>query len=423
MWELFKPVLKNTQFWYLWLSQIFSQLTINIMNFLLLLRIYAITGSVIAASLLWVSYALPAILIGPLAAASVDMVARRKMLIVTNFLQSVAIFAYALVHTEKFFLLFGVAFIYSLLNQFYVPAEQASLPGVVPKENLPQANSLFFLTQQGSLIVGFGIAGVLNKFLGFEFSLYLCSLFLLLAFVSVSFLPELKTRQKLPTSLEQGVVKFFGRIGEGYNFIKGNPSILSPFLLLMAMQVASAVLVVNVPVLALEIFKIGINSVGLAVVVPAGIGAIVGSLIVSKLLKSGWRKKRAIETFLFVIALALMLLVFVTPQLTNFPRIVFGALTVTVIGLAFVGVLIPSQTFLQEATPGGMRGRVFGNYWFLVTLATIFPVVFSATLTELFGVRLLLLTLAGLAIVASFSSRKYGQKLIANGFAASENAE
>ncbi|KKT64595.1 MAG: Major facilitator superfamily [Candidatus Woesebacteria bacterium GW2011_GWA2_44_33] len=371
--EIFKPLLKNSKFLYLWASQLLSQLAINIMNFLLLVRIFTITGSTIAASLLWVSYALPAILIGPIAAASVDMVAKRRMLMITNLLQSLAILGYALAHTERFFLLFGIAFAYSFLNQFYVPAEQASLPGVVPKNLLPQAK---------------------------------------LAFISVSFLPELRTRERLPESFEKGVVKFFSRIVEGYKFIKENRNILAPFLLLMAIQIAAAVVVVNVPVLAVNIFKISINSGGLLIVVPAGIGAIIGATAVSKLLRGGLRKKKIIETSLFLISLAILLLVFITPEVSGWVRILFGALMVMAIGASFVGVMIPSQTFLQEATPGGMRGRVFGNYWFLVTLATIVPVIFSATLTELFGIQFLFVILSGLFFSGFVVSKKYGQKFI-----------
>lgn len=116
----YRPLSKNFKFLYLWASQILSQLTIYVMNFLLLLRLFEKTGSTIATSFLWVAYALPAILIGPFAAAS---------------------------HRTSLFLIYGVALAYSFLNQFYVPAELATLPSVVKKKVLPHANGLFFLTQ------------------------------------------------------------------------------------------------------------------------------------------------------------------------------------------------------------------------------------------------------------------------------------
>ena len=101
----FKPVLRNRNFLYLWISQITSQVTINIMNFVFLVRLFEKTGSAISTSFLWVAYSLPAILIGPFASATVDLVDKRKMLIVTNFLQFLTLLLYGLAHKGNVFLL------------------------------------------------------------------------------------------------------------------------------------------------------------------------------------------------------------------------------------------------------------------------------------------------------------------------------
>src|SRR3990167_7049160 len=106
MTEDFKPLIRNSKFVYVWISQILSQLTIYIMNFLLITTLFNRTGSAIATSLLWVSYALPAIVVGPFGAAITDMVDRRKVLMITNLLQSLVIFLYALNYTKGIFLLY-----------------------------------------------------------------------------------------------------------------------------------------------------------------------------------------------------------------------------------------------------------------------------------------------------------------------------
>jgi MFS family permease len=408
----FKPLIKNSKFVHLWSSQVLSQLAINIMNFLLLIRLYERTGSSIATSFLWVAYALPAILIGPIAAASVDLYDRKRMLVIANLMQSLAIFIYAFLHETSFFLLYGIAITYSFFNQFYVPAEAASMPSLVKKKSLPQANGLFFLTQQAALVVGFGFAGLLNHTLGFHYSLYLCSFFLFLAFISVSFLPTMKTRDKMPKSFEKALFKFFKRMIEGYSFIKENRSILLPFALMMGLSVSLSVIVVSMPVLAEDIFRINVNSAGAMIAVPAGIGAAIGTLIVTRLLKKGWRKKRTIETSLKIMAFILFIFTFILPEITSIFRIVLGLAGVLLIGVSFVGILIPSQTFLQEKTPGGLRGRVFGNYWFLTTIATVFPVIFSGAITEIFGIRLLMFLLTASVIAALLFSKKYGQSVI-----------
>ena len=199
----------------LWTSQMLSQVTVNMMNFLFLARIYTVTGSSIATSLLWISYALPAIFFGPIGAATVDLINRKKILVVTNLLQALTVLAYIFLHKESIFLLYAVVIVYSLLNQFYVPAESATLPSVVSRKKLAHANSLFFLTQQASLITGFGLAGIIQKIIGFNGSLILCSVFLFIAFISVYFLPNLAPIRKIPENFEDLLRTFFDHIIEG----------------------------------------------------------------------------------------------------------------------------------------------------------------------------------------------------------------
>ena len=146
MTEEFKPLIKNPKFVLVWTSQILSQLTINIVTFLLITSLFNQTGSAIATSLLWVSFALPAIVVGPFGAASVDMIDRRKILMLTNLLQAVTVLGFALVRSESFFLPYGVVMIYSFLNQFYLPAESASILTILHKKLLPSANGFLFTT-------------------------------------------------------------------------------------------------------------------------------------------------------------------------------------------------------------------------------------------------------------------------------------
>lgn len=412
----YKPIFKNSRFLYLWTSQILSQLTVNIMNFLLLARLFTVTGSTIATSLLWVAYALPAVFFGPIGAASVDLVSRRKMLMWTNLLQALTVFFYIFTHQQSVFLLYAVVVLYSLFNQFYLPAEGASLPSVVPKTSLPQANSLFFITQQAALVIGFGTAGIIQKFLGFSGSLIACSVFLFIAFVSVAFLPEMNPRVKVPESLDKLIITFFKSIYEGYEFIKDKRFVMFPLLLLLGLQVSLAMIVVNLPVIATQILNVSVNFAGLLVVVPAGIGAMLASIIVPRLLKRGFRKKAVIEYGLGSLSLSILAIVFLIPLLPEILRVVGGPLLVLACGFGFLSTTIPTLTFLQEATPEWLRGRVFGNLWFLVTISTIFPVIFSGVITDFFGVRSLLGLMGLGTLVIFYYSMKRGTKLVEEHF-------
>ncbi|HUC94625.1 MAG TPA: MFS transporter [Candidatus Saccharimonadales bacterium] len=413
MLQEFKPVLKNKNFLYIWISQIFSQLTINIMNFVFLIRLFEVTGSAISTSLLWVAYALPAILIGPFASGAVDLVDRRKMLIITNLLQSLTIFLYAIAYKSNIFLLYEVVFVYSLINQFYVPAEAATLPSVLSKEKLAHGNSLFFITQQGSIVLGFAIAGLLNGLLGFNNTLFLCSFFLFIAFASTMLLPKLTPNNQIPKKFETAVFGFFRHIAEGYDYIKNDRKILTPFLLLIGFQAALQVAVVQVPIIAKNILYIPLNSAGVFILVPAGIGAILGALIMPKLLKKQFRKKQIINAALLTTGISIFVLAFIIPVFTaSWVRVILAFISVLLLGLSFVGILVPSQTFLQESTPPDLRGRVFGNTWFLVTVASVVPVVFSGSLAEIFGIKFLLLILSLFAFGILFVSKRFGDRFL-----------
>jgi MFS family permease len=408
----YKPILKNKYFVYLWSSQILSQLTVNILNFIILIRLFENTNSTIATSLLWVSYALPAIFFGPMAAAFVDIFDRRSILIITNFLQSLAVFIFGFIHQGRIFLLYGIALIYSFLNQFYLPAESASLPYVLKRKFLAQANGLFFLTQQGSLILGFGGAGFLYQFVGFEKSVFICSFLLFMAFISTYFLPKIHVQRLKLNSFEKYYISFFKSIYEGYKFIKSNNVVLIPLIVTIVTQVLFTVIIVNIPLITREIFGYNVKYSGTLVVIPATLGALLGTINMPKILKTGIRKKSIIEESMLTLSVLFLLLIFITPFLVSIIKIIFSIAIIFLSGLFFIGILIPTQTFLQEVTPEKYRGRVFGNLWFLVTIATVFPIIFTGAISELLGVKFLIFIISLVILSIFYISSKFGQKYL-----------
>ncbi len=383
-------------------------MTVNIMNFLLLARLFNSTGSSIATSLLWVSYALPAIFFGPIGAGIVDLFDRRKILIFSNLIQALIVFMYIFSHSYSIFLLFAVVTGYSFMNQFYVPAESAALPSVVNKKVLAKANSIFFITQQLAVLIGFGFAGILEKLIGFKGSLILCSIFLFMATTSVYFLPKLTVTSKVKIDWENVLNNLFSHILDGYRFIKHNGNILYPLGLLFVIQAGLAVITANLPQFAKEIFSVSSNYIGLLVVVPAGIGALFGSIFLNKVALNKIRKKKIIETGLLLLALSLLVLILAP--------IYFSSIAVLILGVGFAFINITTITYLQQVTPLFLRGRVFGNLWFLVTIASILPVIFSGVVSEFFGTKTLLTIIALGAILILSCSITKGQKFIEEKF-------
>lgn len=403
-----KGLFKNKNFLSLWGSQITSLLTINLLNFLVIVKVYEQTNSTIASSFIWVAYAIPAIIVGPFAAAAVDMYDRRKILILSNLLQALIVFAYAFLYQRFVFLSYGVISFYSLVNQFYVPAETAFLTRIVPQKHLAAANSLFFVSQQSATIIAFGLAGIANEAFGFQITAIIASMFLFAGFVAVVFLPADRERSARPEgNIEDRIVEFLIRMKEGFHFIRHTDEIFYPFLFLVWLQIAMSVLVVNLPAIGIEIVKTRPALAGPLVVLPAGIGAVTASIFLTKLLARKIRKQKIVHASLVVLASTFMIVSLLLPiipfWLGRFVLIAsfFGA------GMAFVGTLVPTITFLQEKTPEALAGRVFGNFWFVTTALTVLPVIFSATITEILGARLMLFSIGMATIVVYIVSKYY----------------
>lgn len=388
----FKIILRNKRFRYLWISQFLSQIAIHTLNFLVILKIYQVTGSSIATSMVWLVFILPAILLGPIAAAFVDMVDKKKILMVTNAAQAIIILAYALVHMRVVYLSYGVVLLYSMFNQFYVPAEVASLPSLVKEKYLPQANGFFLATYQIGLVIGFGLSGLLGELLGFTTAFLIAAGLLGMAFLSVSRLPSLKggiTKAWSVNSWRARINNFIIEIIGGIKFIGRSKDIYLPFIAISGLQVSLAVSLVLLPDIARNVLAINPNYAGLIVVAPCGIGGALGIIIVSKLLSEKFGKKKIAKWSLRTVTLELWMMVLFIKLIPLPYRLVVAGAMFMFLGASFIGIFIPAQTHLQVSTPKRMMARVFGNNWFMTTVLTVFPMMFSATITEIMGPRVL----------------------------------
>lgn len=401
-------LLKNGKFIHLWISQIISQVVLNTLSFLILIYLFEVTHSTIATSFIWLAYALPAILFGPIASVTADLVDKRKALVFTLVVQAVTVIIYAFLYNRFIYLSYVIVFFYSLANQFYIPAEAATIPLIVKKKNLPFANSLFFTTVQLGLATGFLLAGIVYEFLGMRGSLAVSAILLIVASSSVSFLPRIASLEKFaPRDFGEGIARFFGEILEGYQLIKDTKRILLPFFLLIGLQVALSIIVVSLPVLAEDVVRVRASLSGIAIVIPGAVGALVATVVVPRLIAEGVSRRRLIVVSLFVLSVVLIILGAVVLRLPFWLGRTISVLSFFVAGATYVGSLIPTLTHLQITTPKDMLGRVFGSIWFITTAATVVPVIFSATITEVFGVSLMMTLLGILGLSGFFVAEVY----------------
>lgn len=402
----FISILKNRDFVKLWISQGLSQLTSNMLNFILIVRIFEATGSTVAVGLLLALYVAPSLFLGLFAGTFIDLWSKRRILVYTNLAQTLVVLLYLGVGT-KVWPIYSIVLLYSICDEFFNPAQAASLPGLVDKDHLPAANSFFFFTMHSAFLVGYSLGGPVIRILGKRSPFLLASFFLLIATIATYLLPRDKPKKKL--DLEKGfekvVTDFAADIKEGYQFIKNEPRVLIPIGLYVLSQIFVATVVILFPSFSQEVLKIDIRDAGLILILPAGIGAVLGGIIVERTVKV-LGKRLLITLGIFGAALALLNMALVVPRMES---AALAFLTTAVLGLGAILVNIPSQTLLQENTPFAVRGRVFAVLGALVTVAAAIPVFITAALVDLVGVTWIVFGIGLLLLVLGFLSlrKKY----------------
>lgn len=390
------------------MSQILSQLAINLMNFYILTRIFTITQSTIAVAMMWIASSLPALLFGPFSGSIVDGLSKRKTMLVTNLLQAAVVFSLLFVH--NLFPLYAVVFMYWLFDQFYLPSQQASIPKLVDKNHLASANGLFLLTQQGSLIVGFGLGGLILSLAGPAIAISLAAFGLLYAAWSVYGLPNDSPRQNI---FEEDIFKFWRDLSHGYLYIKNHREVLLPLLTIVFVQIFTGIIMIILPSYTHDILNIDLNHASLILIVPGALGAFLVTYSLPRWLKNR-RKKEIVQAGLVCGAISLLLMSGLGT--IGWGRIILAIIISIGLGISISSITIPAQTLLQEKTPSWLRGSVYGQLSFMLIIATSLPMITAAIITDILGIAPLLALMAFILFSLFYILRKKGDYVLANGF-------
>ncbi|HZV25123.1 MAG TPA: dTMP kinase [Acidothermaceae bacterium] len=107
---------------------------------------------------------LPAVLLAPLAGAFADRLDRRLTMVIADIGRFSLYVSIPIVHTLWW--LFVATFLIETLSLFWIPAKEATVPNLVPREQLEQANQLSLLTTYGSAPVAALVFALLSLFTG-----------------------------------------------------------------------------------------------------------------------------------------------------------------------------------------------------------------------------------------------------------------
>ena len=412
------PVLGIRRFRLLWLAQIFAHTAQNATLFTLLVLVVAKTGSTIQGSLLVLSYVLPSVLLGLVAGLLVDRWRKRTVLMTTSILRTGACLAFLLAG-QHVWLIYAINLGFSTLGQFFTTADAASIPALVPRNQLMAANSLFNLAVTGSQFAGMVmLAPVFVKSFGSDALFIMAALFFLVATALAYRLPEIEAEGEAARG-EQPLLR--GALSEMWGTLRLLRHDVASNVALLQMTVSSALVLffaVLVPRYMQSVLQVA-PADAVFIFAPTGVGALLG-LRALPWIASRMGKGRVAVVGLVGIALCLVALGFVeriadlmehTEHLNPFAhngRMAGLSLLVTLtmaltgpLGFAYALVNAPAQTILHERAPAEMRGRVFASQLVLANAVSIGPLILIGGVADLYGVSPVLLSIAVVVLLTA----------------------
>ena len=390
----FGAVLKNRSFMLVWIGQAICQLADKIFFVLAiaLLEKYPLPPGAVEDNrrlLIYLVFTLPAVLFGSVGGIIVDRFPKKPIMIGSDLLRGVLTIAIPFLPREFLILLF-ITFANSAIVQFFAPAEQASIPILVKRENLMAANALFTSTMMGAIIVGFGVGESLlslgKNLIGYKYGqeFIVGALYLISSLIKIPVnLRERKAQRTARASFNPWM-----EFKDSLRHLKKNRLVLNAMLQLTALYCVFAALIAISIRLTRE-FGLEQKQFGFFLAA-AGVGIVLGAAILGHWGNRFHHKPLPLFGFL---CMAFVLAVF---TFTHNLLIALGLCAILGLGAATIGV--PMQTLIQQQTPPAMHGKVFGFQNHVVNIALTVPLLVTERLANAFGLRT---TLIGISVVVA----------------------
>ncbi len=337
---------------------------------------YAVAGVMVARML-------PAILFGPIAGALADRVNRKRIMMFADVSRG-ALYA-TMPFLGKIWLIYIVSFAIECLSLLWSPSRDASLPNLVPRRQLANANALGLVTTYGTLPLG----GLIFAFLAGGSDLIPAlsdnqeALPLLLDGGTFLFSAFMLSRIAFPPPAAHQVERLdVSRVGkdivEGLRFLRED-SLASAMTLgiVVAFTSVGAVLALG-PIFATKTLVAGNTGWGI-LVTSFGVGMGIGMALSNKVADL---VERELVFVWSLIAAAGALFV-----LAAMPNIQLAAVITVVLGVFCGSAWVSGYVLLQENVEDEFRGRTFGALTVLSRLGLFLSLAAFPVLAGIVGAR------------------------------------
>ena len=326
--------------------------------------IYDLTDNPFITSLVLVVQSAPLFLLGSFGGDLADRFDRKKVLAISEFLSGfvVLLILYAVTTENVAFILFSFGML-SVVGFSYMPTSDAALPNVVKKENLAEANVIFFSSWGIMAGLGAGLGGYLTTVISRNmlFTIDFFS-FLLSALIVFSIKKNLSEKAIEDQNKEDISYK------DGLKYASSRKEIFSLIITKATFSISASGLLSMFTVLSYDIYQAGDYGTGL-MFGARGMGALVGPIVIRYFFGSS--DGRLLNTIGLTI-MAWGLFYFFIP----FTLSLYLTVLLLFLGHAGGGSQWAFSTYgLQVLTPDRLRGRIAGIdyslYFFMNTISTL----------------------------------------------------
>ncbi|MED3024700.1 MULTISPECIES: MFS transporter [Bacillus cereus group] len=342
-----KPLLKNTNFLFLWAATLFSSFALAFFTFSQTWYIAKTLNLEASLGVVFVALSVPRLIFMIIGGAVADKFPKKNIMFYSNIIRAIlvaTILTWFIVGDVTLYTFALFALFFGLADAFFWSADGSILPELVEKSRLTQANSLTQMSNQASVILGPVLGGILIKFTNYE---TIFSITILLLIVAAILVQKIQFTMPEQQNTDKGM---FTSIKEGILYVKESP-FLSTFLICSAF---------------LNLFLIGPMQVGFPLFVKnvlhgdslhfsyleasVGGGMAIGAVIVG--LKNINRRRG-----LFCIIMMLLSGVFFLS--INFSTVLWQALLAGMFyGITIAMAIVPLMAMIQSTVKEEMMGRV-----------------------------------------------------------------
>ncbi len=405
-------LIKNRDFFLLWISQIISQFGDKLNQMALIAWAYSIMpGSSFQMAKLIFFTVVPVFIIGPFAATAVDRLDQRKTMYICDLLRAISVITIPTIILPKKLILpvYFMVFISFSLSRLFVPAKMSIIPNIVPPEYIMPANSLLSLTGVVAAMLGFGIGGMLVQNLGIRFGFTIDAFTFFISAIAIYLIGQNYSPKKISLTEEalgiwqtifQGIKylfagKIFKDMQEGLSYLSQQKDIQKLIKLSFLLWALLGGIYATIIVFIQEALGTATSDLGLLVVF-LGAGTLLGSLLWGKLGINMHRFKMLYISLLSVSALLFLFAVSLKSPLSH--KFAIASSLSLLLGLAVAPMLIVGQTIVHESSSKEMQGRIFGVIEIIVHLAFVMAMFVSSLLAEFFSEASIIILWSGIGL-------------------------